>query len=901
MSNTLVKTTCAYCGVGCGVDVKVETPELIAVSGDEQHPANFGKLCSKGLNLHDTVELEGRLLHPSINGERKTWSAALDHVAQGFNDIIQQHGPNAVAFYVSGQLLTEDYYVANKLMKGFIGSGNIDTNSRLCMSSAVAAYKRSFGADSVPCNYEDLISTDLLVITGSNAAWCHPVLFRRIEQAKAERPNMKIVVIDPRRTASCDIADIHLPLKSGTDTTLFNGLLNYLNEQQCIDHDFIKNHCDDFEPALKAAQQATLTTVANTCELAPELLTDFYALFAKTDKTISFYSMGVNQSSAGTDSANSIINAHLATARIGKPGTGPFSITGQPNAMGGREVGGLANQLAAHMDIANEQHRQIVSEFWGTSKLTKTNGALAVDLFEKIESGQIKAVWIMATNPLVSLPNADQAKRALEKCNMVVISDCIEKTDTTAYANVLLPATGWGEKDGTVTNSERRISRQRPFRAPAGEARHDWWIISQVAQRMGFNNEFAYNTPHDVFLEHIALSAYKNTPEEQSRDFDLSGLKNITTEQYEALNPIQWPINSQNPNGTARLFTDHTFYTHNGKAKFIAITPRQRANITSPQYPLVLNTGRIRDQWHTMTRTGRSSRLHSHMSEPMVYVNPVDAKKYSLTSGALAQLSSQWGTMLARISINDDTRIGDVFVPIHWNRQFATDSRVDALVNPAVDPVSGQPEFKHTPITIKSANFSWFGFAISRTDIDIKTLEQRGIVYVCKIKIDNAWRYEIAAHKAIDFDQLAKSLAPEGLQPAMYTDTSQSRYRYAYVDQQTLTACLFIEADHTLPPRNWLVSLFNIPDKLTKEVRSSLLAAKPKEGGEDCGETICSCFNVGINTITTAIKEKDLKSIDAIGECLKAGTNCGSCKPELKQILAQNMPDKRINTLAKAI
>ena len=496
-SGKAVRTTCPYCGVGCGVRASARPDGGHDIAGDERHPANFGRLCVKGSALGETIGLDGRLLHPKMRepagGALRdvSWDEALDAVAGGLRRIVDEHGPDAVALYVSGQLLTEDYYVANKLMKGYVGSANIDTNSRLCMSSSVAGHKRAFGEDVVPVCYEDLELADLVVLVGSNTAWCHPILFQRIVKIKEARPDMKVVVIDPRYTATCEMADLHLPLGAGTDVRLFNGLLSFLAEHGAIDTQFVDSHTSGYAEALAAASAGAATgfdlvQCAKACKVDPHDLLEFYRLFARTERVVTVYSQGVNQSSSGTDKVNSIINCHLLTGRIGKPGMGPFSFTGQPNAMGGREVGGLANTLAAHLELDNARHRELVQQFWGAPVVASRAGLKAVELFDAIEQGRVKAVWIMGTNPVVSLPDSDQAKRALARCELVVSSDIVESTDTNAFAHILLPALGWGEKDGTVTNSERRISRQRAFLPAPGEARPDWQIICDVARRMGY-------------------------------------------------------------------------------------------------------------------------------------------------------------------------------------------------------------------------------------------------------------------------------------------------------------------------------------------------------------------------------------------------------------------------------
>jgi assimilatory nitrate reductase catalytic subunit len=536
---TAVRTTCPYCGVGCGLVATATAEGAPEIHGDPEHPANLGRVCSKGAALGDTLGLDGRLLHPEIRGVRASWDDALAAVADGFARTIAAHGPDSVAFYVSGQLLTEDYYVANKLMKGFIGSANIDTNSRLCMASAVAGYKRAFGADTVPNDYTDLEQAELVVLVGSNLAWCHPVLFQRVTAAKQTNPKLRVVLIDPRRTQTAEIADLCLQLRPGTDVVLFNGLLNYLRREDALDLEFLDAHTEGFGAALRCAKEsaASIPAVAAACGLAEDEVLEFYRWFARTPLTVTAFSQGVNQSTSGTDKVNAIINVHLATGRIGKPGMGPFSLTGQPNAMGGREVGGLSNQLAAHMDFAPDNVAR-VQRFWGARRMADKPGLKAVDLFEAVDSGAVKAIWIMSTNPVVSMPDADRARRALAACELVVVSDCVHDTDTTRCAHVLLPAATWGEKSGTVTNSERRISRQRRFLPVPGEVRPDWWIVAQVAQRMGFGAAFDYDGPAAIFREHARLSALDN---DGSRDFDIGAVADVSDADYDSMRPFQWP------------------------------------------------------------------------------------------------------------------------------------------------------------------------------------------------------------------------------------------------------------------------------------------------------------------------------------------------------------------------
>ncbi len=879
--NTTIQTTCPYCGVGCGISAKVdEAQHRLKISGDTTHPANFGRLCSKGSALGETVEVKGRLLQPKVYGRETSWTEALDLVADSFISTIEKYGPNAVAIYGSGQLLTEDYYVANKLMKGFIGSGNMDTNSRLCMSSSVAGHKRAFGSDTVPGCYEDFEQAEMIVLIGSNTAWCHPVSFQRIRAAKEANPALKIVVIDPRRTVSCDIADLHLPLASGSDAVLFNGLLHFLSEQNALDSAYIKAHTEGFELALAAAGIDT-DLVADICRLDKDDLLRFYEWFAGHQKVVSLYSQGINQSSSGTDKVNAIINCHLATGSIGKPGMGPFSLTGQPNAMGGREVGGLSHQLAAHMDFSNADDIERVARFWNSQNIAKKPGYPAVELFDAIYDRKVKAVWIMGTNPVVSLPDADKVKRALQGCEFVVVSDCIADTDTTALAHVLLPAQGWSEKDGTVTNSERRISRQRALFKPAGSAKPDWWIITQVARRMDFEQAFHYQSPAEIFREYAALSGFENNG---SRDFDISAFADITQQDYDHLQPTQWPVNQAYPQGRARLFDDGQFFTESGKAQFIAVKPRPPVNLPDRNYPLILNTGRLRDQWHTMTRTAIAAQLNQHKPEPFVEVHPVDAACYGLVANTLATIESFWGSMIARVQITDSQVQGSLFVPMHWTEQYAARGRMGALVNAVVDPISKQPESKHTPARIKTYQSAWQGFILSRRELNISAPD-----YWVKIKGEQFYRYEMAGLTLPEnWQDWAKNILCDnnGATPQWqeYQDPGLGNYRAARIVNNQLESVVFIAAESVLPERNWLSGLFAKPE-LNKAERMAVLTGKPPVGVADVGTIVCACFNVGEKTIQAAIKEKGLKTHQEVGRCLKAGTNCGSCVPEIKALL----------------
>ena len=883
-----INTSCSYCGVGCGISAQVNTQTReVTVKGDDNHPANYGRLCSKGSSLAETLDLSGRLLSPWVKGKKTDWQTATQTVADKFKKIISEHGANAVAFYGSGQLLTEDYYVANKLMKGFIGGANIDTNSRLCMSSSVAGHKRAFGSDTVPACYDDFEQAELIVLVGSNTAWCHPVSFQRIKAAKEKNPALKVVVIDPRKTPTCDIADLHIPIKVGTDVALFNGLLSYLYQEGAIDSAFIEKHTQGFEQTIIAAQNDAfnVVTVAQKCQLAVHVVETFYRWFKETDKTLTLYSQGVNQSSSGSDKVSSILHCHLATGRIGKPGTGPFSLTGQPNAMGGREVGGLAHQLAAHMDFTEDSIER-VQRFWQSTNMATQPGYTATELFDAISDGRVKAVWIMATNPVVSMPNADKVKKALQKCDFVVVSDCVVNTDTLDLADVKLPAAGWSEKDGTVTNSERRITRQRAILPLAGDAKPDWWILCQVAKHMGFAQHFNYQSPVEIFKEHARLSGFENNDQQRLRDFDISLLADISEQEYDDFQPTQWPITKETPQGKARFFAEGQFYTKTGKANFTPIQVKAPAYQPNKQWPLVLNTGRVRDQWHSMTRTALSPRLNQHKQEPYVEITSADALSFGVQQGQLARLESAWGAMLARVEVTDSLTQGSIFVPIHWTAQFSSQGRVGALVNPAIDPISKQPESKHTPVNISPYQAKWYGFIISRHPLILD-----GIDYTVLVKGDGYYHYELAGEKPIRNWQshIANQLMPYSGKLAWqtYQDEKKSLFRTACFAEDILQAVLILSPHNKLPERSWLGSLFSASKlaPLQTEERMALLTGKPPLGTPDVGKIICACFNVGEKTILSAVKKHQLSTYQEVGKCCKAGTNCGSCVSEIKELL----------------
>ena len=796
--------------------------------GDPDHPANRGRLCSKGTALGETLGLEGRLLHPMVDGRPASWDAALDAVAEGFRRALAAGGPESVALYVSGQLLTEDYYAANKLAKGFLGTGNIDSNSRLCMASAVAAHKRAFGEDLVPGVYEDLELADLVVLVGSNLAWCHPVLHQRLLAARASRPAMRIVVVDPRRTATCEGATLHLPLRPGSDVALFNALLAHLRGEAW----------DAGETGLDRAA-----------------LAGFFADFAATERVVTLWSQGVNQSSAGTDKANAIINVHLETGRIGRPGMGPFSVTGQPNAMGGREVGALSNMLAGHLEWADAP---ALRDFWSAPRMAAGPGLKAVELFDAAAAGRIGALWVMATNPAMSLPDSATVRRGLDRVPTLVVSEVHAGTDTARHARILLPALGWGEKDGTVTNSERVISRQRAFRPWPGEARPDWWAIAQVAARLGWGSAFAWEGPAAIFREHAAVTALARPA---PRVFDLSGLARLDDAGYAALPPTQWPVPAAGARG--------------GR-----IAPPVQRQVPTPFLApahlatLSLLTGRLRDQWHSMTRTGPVPRLMQHAPEPVLAVHPLDAG--SLEDGALVELRSDWGRAVLRLALDPGQRRGSCFAPMHWTDELAPRARINAAVNPAVDPVSGQPELKHTAVSLHPFDVPNHGFLLARRSLGPRIADWCAVSSAA----DGVWRHEVAG---ADLPGLLTALG-EG-PPTIRLDAPEAgEFRAAWLRDGRLVAALFLAPGPALPPRGWLVSLF-AEERIGSAARHALLSGQLPDGPPP-SPTICACHGVTAAKIVAAI-EQGAHNLDAVGARCAAGTGCGSCKPELAALLTR--------------
>ncbi len=706
--NNSFKTTCCYCGVGCGIIVRKDQNGALSLQGDPDHPVNRGMLCSKGMNLHHTAnDHSDRLLFPQMRYnkqmplQRVSWEKALERTAAVFRTFIDKYGPESVAFYASGQCLTEEYYVLNKLMKGFIGSNNIDTNSRLCMSSAVVAYKMALGEDCVPGCYDDIESADCIYVAGANPAWCHPILWRRVEARKAAYPELAIIVADPRRTDTCSLADVHLQINPGTDITLNHAIARLLIENGDVNFDFIRRHTEGFEGYSARVFRTSLAEAAAICGVEEAAIRQVARYIAGASGFLSFWTMGLNQSATGVYKNLSLINLHLITGHIGRPGSGPFSLTGQPNAMGGREVGGLATLLAAHRDLKNPDHRREVETFWGGGRISEKPGLMAVEMMDALESGKLKAIWIIGTNPLVSLPDARKAEAGLKKAKFVVVQDISNRPETLAYADVILPAATWAEKEGTMTNSERRISYLNAVTEAPGEALPDAEIICRFARAMGYTG-FDFSGPAAIYDEHARLTA--------GTHIDITG---VNYSLLQSGGSLQWPYPAAasrkdvvNPaivttrmDGTPRLFADGKFYTPSGRAILHDVPDTQAGEEPDPDYPFILTTGRIRDQWHTMSRTGKVRKLGIHLPQAFVEMNPADAMRLQIREEDLVVVHSRRGQVRVKAKITADIKAGVLFLPMHWGKVLQNDlNRANNLTNNLVDPLSGEPDFKYCAV-----------------------------------------------------------------------------------------------------------------------------------------------------------------------------------------------------------
>lgn len=866
MSRGCRKTTCPYCGVGCGIEISNNK-----IIGDALHPANSGSLCVKGVALAESLQMPSRLLYPKLREKEVSWQSVTDLIAQEIHQAKAEFGPDSVAMYVSGQLLTEDYYVANKLMKGYVGSANIDTNSRLCMSSAVAAHVRAFGEDVVPVNYDDIDNTELLIICGANTAWTHPVLFRRIQQARESNPNLKLVVIDPRETVTAQQADLHLPIKNDGDVSLFNGLLKFLIEQQCIDSEYINSHTDGFDALAEEVSDLRydVTNLTSSIGISEEKLTTFFQWFAQSPTAITLFCQGVNQAENGVDKGNAIINAHLASGKIAKSGCGPFSITGQPNAMGGREVGGLANQLAVHRAFDAESIKQ-VQAFWDSPEIATQPGLKAVELFEAVERGEIKVLWIMATNPVVSLPDNQMVKRALEACPFVIVSDITAESDVAKYADVLLPAAGWGEKQGMVTNSERRMSRQRQFQIPPGEVKPDWWAISQVGQALctleKTQNGFAFTSERAVFREYAAMTGMNA---DSPLKLNLSEYANLTEQEYEEWVPTQW--------GGERPFADGIYSHPDGKARFVVTSELpQRLERTKGWW---LNTGRQRDQWHTMTRTGHIAHLAASELEPTVYMNTLSATQNRLKAGQLTKLFQPTSntSIYAKVAIDEGLGFQELFMSMHWAGRYGGESSVNAIINSAKDPISGQPAFKSSYVEVQDAAVKTYGMFIG-TQFDSGKFLYSAFQAESNLGI---WRF---AH---DKRPKKQSFCRTEKSRRITIDIAQGWLAVDYDlvgDVRIIRSVLVVSSEPIQTDYTNFTHLIGKPMEL-----SQLLTITQSQSS---AKLVCSCFRVTDKQIHDAMEKQDCTSLTQLQNKLKCGTNCGSCVSQIKQMVDSHQHQK---------
>jgi assimilatory nitrate reductase catalytic subunit len=943
-----VRTTCPYCGVGCGVLATTDGKQITAVRGDPDHPANFGRLCTKGSTLHLTTTPYGRALYPEMRDsadrsqprKRVSWDATLDALVDKFASTIAAHGPDSVGFYISGQLLTEDYYVFNKLAKGLIGTNNIDTNSRLCMSSAVTGYKATLGADAPPACYDDLNHAELIVIAGSNAAWAHPILYRRLEDAKAKNPNLTVVCIDPRRTETARAADLHLPILPGTDVALFNAVLHWLSWEDAIDAAYINAHTEGFGELKSLVRECTPAWAARICGVDEVQIVAFAKLWQRSAATLSLYCQGLNQSSSGTDKNAALINLHLATGQIGKPGAGPFSLTGQPNAMGGREVGGLANLLPGHRDVTDADHRAEIEALWclPAGRISATSGKTAIEMFDAVKRGEIKLLWIACTNPAQSLPDLPSVAEAFAKAECVIVQEAFKTTETARLADVLLPASTWGEKHGTVTNSERRITHLKAVLPPPGEARHDWDIVVEFARRLearlsplslegrGAGERvnvarelplpppspsphpsstrgegatlFPYANPEDIFNEHRETT--------RGRDLDITGLDYALLDRA---GPQQWPLREGEATGRARLYADGVFATPSGRAKFRVTPYKGVAEPVDARYPLALTTGRLRDQWHGMSRTGRVPQLYGHEPEPMLTMNASDIARRGLTAGEVVRVASRRGELLIRLAASGDIRSGQCYVPMHWGKLSLAASGshgINTLTVPAFDPVSKQPELKHTAVRVERAAPPWslvaFAYVEGGRDPVAVADELREIarelsgdardMFASTTLIGSEHPgvvLRLAAEKAPErttLEQIDRVLGLVGRATLAYDDPRRNLSRRVRVDDDRLAG---VRLAGDLAAEAWMRDFF-LSGASVAELRQRLLAgsAQAPQGFKPRGKVVCNCFNVAESEIAefcAGVPGDAAGKLGALQAAKRCGTNCGSCLPELRTLV----------------
>lgn len=949
MTSTTTRSTCPYCGVGCGVLIESDGQRITGVRGDPEHPANYGRLCTKGSTLHlssdPVLAQQTRLLQPMQRLQRGatpepiSWDSAIELVATRMADIVRQHGPDAVGIYGSGQLLTEDYYVFNKLTKGLLGTNNIDTNSRLCMSSAVAGYKSTLGADAPPACYEDVQHAQCLFIVGSNAAWAHPVLFRRIEDARVANPQLKIIVADPRRTETAEMADLYLPLQPGTDVLLFHGMLHIMLWEGWIDHDYIAQHTTGFADLKQLVRDATPEKVARTCGIAPADLHQAARWFAlggdaetaaQRQPTLSLYCQGLNQSSHGTAKNAALINLHLATGQIGRAGAGPFSLTGQPNAMGGREVGGMSNLLSAHRDMGNPAHRAEVAAHWGVGEVPATPGKSAVEMFEAAAQGQIKLMWIVCTNPAHSMPDQQLVRRALEAAELVIVQDAFATTATAGFADLLLPATTWGEKLGTVTNSERRISRVRAALPPLGEARHDWQIAVQIAQRLeallrpGQPTLFPYDTEQPAAGAQAIWEEHREST--RGRDLDITGL---SWELLEQRGPQQWPYPAGATQGQPRLYANGIFPTPDGRARFAAQAYQPVAKARSAHHPFSLTTGRLRDHWHGMSRTGQVARLFAHVPEPQLHMHPQDMERRRLQTGQLVRIESRYGTLIAPVQADATLGLSQLYLPMHWGSEYLSGhdaqgqpvAGVNQLTTPVFCAQSKQPELKHVPVRVDALTLPWQMVAAAWLPADeVLAVRQQlaalmpAFAFACCVPFGSAGTLQDAAaarsgvllraasDRAPDaalLQRMAHLLHLEGDNLLHYADPHRSHSRtlllrrgeQAAIHLEAMLLCGDASAATSLLPL--LQAQQALPFTSQQLLHPDMQAAPAAVARQ----VVCSCWGVDATAIRAQLSVchgSDTDRLHQLQDQLRCGTQCGSCLPTLRQLVQQTPAAVRV-------
>ncbi|MBE2263188.1 MAG: molybdopterin-dependent oxidoreductase [Burkholderiaceae bacterium] len=927
---TETRSTCPYCGIGCGVVISSDGGQISGVRGDPDHPANFGRLCSKGSTLHLTatqaVTRQTRLLQPMQRLQRGqaaeaiSWDGALGQAAKKFADTIHEHGPDAVGFYISGQLLTEDYYVFNKLAKGLIGTNNIDSNSRLCMSSAVAGYKQTLGADAPPACYDDVNHAACLFIAGSNTAYAHPILFRRIEDARRANPASKVVVVDPRRTETAAMADLHLQLLPGTDVMLFNGLLNVIFSQGWADEAYIAGHTNGIDALRAAVRSCTPERVAQVCGLQVADIVTAARWFAGMDgklvrnTTLSLYCQGLNQSASGTAKNAALINLHLATGQIGRVGAGPFSLTGQPNAMGGREVGGMANLLSGHRDLNNAADRNEVAALWGVPDVPFKPGKTAVEMFQAAADGEIKALWIACTNPAQSMPDQATVRRALQRAEFVVVQEAFATAATCAFADLLLPATTWGEKDGTVTNSERCITRVHPAVPPPGKLpdgpRHDWTIAADFARHLapllppGRPARFAWPNAEAIWNEHREST--------RGRDLDITGLSYALLDAA----PAQWPFPAGQTAGKARLYEDGIFPTPDGRARFAAVSWAPVAEPVDLRHPFALTTGRLRDHWHGMTRTGTLGRLFGQVAEPAVQMHGADMARRSLSDGDLVHVTSRRGSILLPVQASDEVAASQAFIPMHWGGEYLGGRAcgghalggVNALTSPAFCPDSKQPELKHAAVRILKADLPWSLLGMAWLP-EAKALAVREALKPLMAKFSFAAcvpfgreRTGVLFRAASDYAadealllQIEDLLGIAGADVLRYADKRKAQRRSMLLHRSGDGARLeaFLLAGD-ISAQAWIRTLL-VNELPAQDYGRLLLApgARAPVALKAPSRQVCTCFNVSEDAIREQLTGTSGDSgalLERLQGKLKCGTNCGSCLPELRRLVQDFAP-----------